>query len=53
MIARLVGELADIGSGWAIVDVQGVGYEVLAPGRTLQEWNASAMTLHHIHLLCF
>jgi Holliday junction DNA helicase RuvA len=35
MIARLTGTLAEVASDHAIVDVQGVGYLVLASGKTL------------------
>jgi len=35
MIARLTGKLAETSADSAIIDVQGVGYQVLASGRTL------------------
>ena len=35
MIARLTGTLAESGADHAVIDVQGVGYQVLASGRTL------------------
>ncbi len=41
MIARLVGTLADHESGWCIIDVGGVGYEVLAPNGAIEGWSQS------------
>ncbi|MEZ4238560.1 MAG: Holliday junction branch migration protein RuvA [Myxococcota bacterium] len=38
MIARLCGQLVEREGTRAIVDVAGVGYEVFAPGRTLDLW---------------
>jgi Holliday junction DNA helicase RuvA len=35
MIARLTGKLAEAAADHAVIDVQGVGYQVLASGRTL------------------
>ena len=35
MIASLCGKLAAIGADWAVIDVGGVGYRVLAPSSTL------------------
>ena len=35
MIARLHGTLAETGADGAIIDVQGVGYQVQASSRTL------------------
>jgi Holliday junction DNA helicase RuvA len=35
MIARLTGKLAETSADHAVIDVQGVGYQVLASGRTL------------------
>ena len=35
MIARLSGILAEIGADTAVIDVGGVGYQVLASARTL------------------
>jgi len=48
MIARLTGTLADRGAGWGIVDVNGVGYEIFSPGRTLDAWAGQdeAITVH-------
>ena len=48
MIARLVGTLVDRGSGWGIVDVNGVGYEIFSPSRTLDGWSGGdeAITVH-------
>lgn len=39
MIARLVGELVDRSGTVGIVDVAGVGYEILAPINALDAWN--------------
>ena len=36
MIARLTGNLAETGADTAVIDVGGVGYQVLASGRTLE-----------------
>jgi holliday junction DNA helicase RuvA len=36
MIARLSGILAEIGADGAVIDVQGVGYQILASARTLE-----------------
>ncbi len=41
MIARLVGTLVERAGGVGIVDVRGVGYEVLAPSRALDLWAAA------------
>ena len=35
MIARLTGKIAETSADHAVIDVQGVGYQVLASGRTL------------------
>ena len=35
MIARLTGKLAEAAADHAVLDVQGVGYQVLASSRTL------------------
>lgn len=39
MIARLLGKLVDRSGGVGIVDVGGVGYEILSPVRALDDWN--------------
>ncbi len=36
MIARLRGEVVERGAGWLVVDVNGVGYEVLVPVRVAE-----------------
>lgn len=36
MIAKLAGVLDSVGEGWAVLDVEGVGYELSCSGRTLQ-----------------
>lgn len=36
MIARLRGEVVERGPGWLVVDVNGVGYEVLVPVRVAE-----------------
>ena len=41
MIALLRGKLAHAEPGRVIVDVNGVGYEVLAPNRAIDAWNRS------------
>ena len=45
MIARLTGTLVDRGTGWCILDVNGVGYEVFSPNRTLEEWAQTGGTV--------
>jgi len=40
MIARLTGKLAEIGADGAVIDVGGVGYQVLASARTLDALGA-------------
>jgi holliday junction DNA helicase RuvA len=39
VIARLVGQLVERDGTRGVVDVGGVGYEVFAPGRTLDLWH--------------
>ena len=39
MIARLVGKLVDRAGGIGVLDVSGVGYEIVSPMRALDEWN--------------
>ncbi len=62
MIALLKGRLEDIGDGWAVVDVNGVGYLVFCSARTLgQMVVGEAVSVHvethvredHIHLYGF
>ena len=35
MIAKLRGTVDQVGEDWAVIDVNGVGYLVSCPGRTL------------------
>ena len=44
MIARLVGTLVDRFENTGIIDVQGVGYEVFAPERSLAAWATDGAT---------
>jgi len=62
MIALLKGRIEDVGDGWAIVDVNGVGYLVFCSSRTLGGFTpGEAATVHiethvredHIHLYGF
>lgn len=63
MIAKLTGRLDSTGSGWAVVDVGGVGYLVYAAGRTLRGLGAAGAAVSllidthvredHIHLYGF
>lgn len=48
MIARLTGLLVEHAGTAGIVDVQGVGYEVLAPVRAFDAWNreGDSITVH-------
>lgn len=39
MIARLMGTLVERAGGVGIVDVGGVGYEIVSPARALDTWN--------------
>jgi len=62
MIALLKGRIEEVGDGWAIVDVNGVGYLVFCSSRTLGQLSVGeAATVHiethvredHIHLYGF
>ncbi len=62
MIAKLTGLIDDIGSDWAVLDVNGVGYLVYCPSRVLSqlavgERASLAVETHvredHIHLFGF
>jgi holliday junction DNA helicase RuvA len=46
MIARLVGCLVDRDGSRGVIDVGGVGYEVFAPSRTLDGWDADEVVVH-------
>ena len=48
MIAWLNGIVRDIGAGYAVIDVQGVGYLVSASGRTLGALQMNQPTMLHI-----
>ncbi len=48
MIAWLNGIVRDIGAGYAVIDVQGVGYLVAASGRTLGTLQMNQPTMLHI-----
>ena len=48
MIARLRGRLVDREGTRGILDVGGVGYEVFAPGRTLDLWSGDAEVVVHV-----
>ena len=62
MIALLKGRIEELGDGWAVVDVNGVGYLVFCSSRTLGQLGVGeAATVHiethvredHIHLYGF
>jgi len=62
MIALLKGRIEELGDGWAVIDVNGVGYLVFCSSRTLGQLNVGeAATIHtethvredHIHLYGF
>jgi len=62
MIALLKGRIEEVGDGWAVIDVNGVGYLVFCSSRTLGQLNVGeAATIHtethvredHIHLYGF
>lgn len=62
MIALLKGRIEELGDGWAVIDVNGVGYLVFCSSRTLGQLNVGeAATVHvethvredHIHLYGF
>lgn len=46
MIALLRGRAVHREDGRAIIDVQGVGYEVLAPNRAIESWGGEEVTVH-------
>ena len=48
MIARLKGIVDQVGDDWAIIDVNGVGYLVYCPSRTLSRLVVGAATQLHI-----
>jgi Holliday junction DNA helicase RuvA len=49
MIARLRGEVAEVEADRLVVDVQGVGYDVLVPGRTAVSARVGAPVILHVH----
>ena len=62
MIAKLKGLIDDVGDGWAVIDVGGVGYMVFCSSRTLDHFvigSAAAVLVEthvredHIHLYGF
>ncbi|MBL4748804.1 MAG: Holliday junction branch migration protein RuvA, partial [Magnetovibrio sp.] len=62
MIALLKGRIEDVGDGWAVIDVNGVGYLIFSSSRTLALLAVGeAATVHiethvredHIHLYGF
>jgi len=62
MIALLKGRIEELGDGWAVIDVNGVGYLVFCSSRTLGQLNVGEVaTVHvethvredHIHLYGF
>jgi len=62
MIAMLKGQIEEVGDGWAVLDVNGVGYLVFCSTRTLARFGpGDGATLHiethvredHIHLYGF
>lgn len=46
MIALLRGKIALREMGRAVIDVQGVGYEIYAPQRAVDAWNDEELTVH-------
>ena len=62
MIGRLKGVIDELGDGWAVVDVNGVGYRVFCSSRTLENFFAGEFAVievethvreDHIHLYGF
>ena len=62
MIGRLKGIIDELGDGWAVVDVNGVGYRVFCSSRTLESFVAGELAVievethvreDHIHLYGF
>lgn len=49
MIARLRGDVAEIGPDRLVLDVHGVGYEVLVPARTAEAARPGAAITLHVH----
>lgn len=49
MIARLRGEVAEVAADRVVVDVHGVGYDVLVPGRTAVAAQLGAPITLHVH----
>jgi Holliday junction DNA helicase RuvA len=49
MIARLRGEIAEVAADRVVLDVHGVGYDVLVPGRTAVTAHVGAPTVLHVH----
>jgi Holliday junction DNA helicase RuvA len=49
MIGRLRGEVAEVSPDKLVVDVGGVGYEVLVPGRTVVGARLGQPVLLHVH----
>lgn len=48
MIGRLRGQWVDEGPGRGVVDVQGVGYEVFAPNRSIVQWQGAEEATVHV-----
>ncbi len=48
MIGRLRGQWETEGSGQGILDVNGVGYEVFAPGRAIGAWESEVEVTVHV-----
>ncbi len=52
MIASLHGRLESIGSSWAVINVNGVGFQVYMPTSTLSSLSAIGKEVHlHTHLV--
>ena len=52
MIASLHGKLESLGSGWAIINVNGVGFQVHMPTSTLSTLDTTGKEVHlHTHLV--
>ena len=48
LIARLVGTLVEVDGTRGIIDVNGVGYEVFAPTRSLTAWSGEDVVTVHV-----
>lgn len=52
MISRVTGQIVEVGVGRAVVDVAGVGYELLMPQPVLEKLsvgsNTTLLTYHHV-----